>query len=74
MLNDHLLKEDYLCGSEITIADISIACSLTMPALIGYDFSPYEKVVAFKKLMEGITGWADVTDPFTKWVESMKKE
>jgi len=73
-MSDHLLKDDYLCGSEVTIADISIACSLTMPMLIGFDYSEFEKIVAFRKRMEAQTGWAEVTDPFCKWVESMKKK
>ena len=36
-LNDHLMKGDYLTGDQITIADISIACSLTMPTILYAD-------------------------------------
>ena len=36
-LNDHLMKGDYLTGDSITIADISIACSLTMPTILYAD-------------------------------------
>ena len=36
-LNDHLIKGDYLTGDNMTIADISIACSLTMPTILYSD-------------------------------------
>jgi len=73
-LNDHLLKTDYLCGDGPTIADIFVACSLTIAALIGWDYSPYEKVCEFQKRMEGFEGWGEVTAPFNGWVESMKNK
>ena len=44
------MKGDYLTGDSITIADISIACSLTMPTILyadilaKFDKGPVKKI------------------------------
>lgn len=74
-LNDHLIKGEYLTGDTMTIADISIACSLTMPQVLYPDIlGKFEKVKAFYEKVTQMDGWEKITEPFWAWRSSMKKE
>merc|ERR1711990_727493 len=50
-MNDHLIKGKFLTGDDVTIADISIAMSLSMPTLMNQNFDKYQKVSAWLKTM-----------------------
>ena len=45
------LKGKFLTGENMTIADISIAASLSMPSLMNQTFEAYPKVDAWLKTM-----------------------
>jgi len=66
-LNDHLIKGSYLTGETMTIADISISYSLTMPTLLGFSYEKYEKVNSFIKKMGECKKWQEVNAPFEAW-------
>jgi glutathione S-transferase len=72
-LEDHLIKGEFLTGDNVTIADLSIACSLTMPTLVGYSFEKYEKLNKLLKKVHDTKYWAEVTAPFEGWKASLKK-
>ena len=47
LVEARLSKTSYLCGNEMTIADLSAACELDQTRFIGYDLSPYPKTQAW---------------------------
>lgn len=50
VLEKSLADSPYLVGEDFTIADINVACVVNSLNLVGFDFSPYPKIVAWLKL------------------------
>jgi hypothetical protein len=48
--------------------------SLTMPLLLNFDYSSFEKVSAFIAKMKEFPGWSEINAPFSGWVEHMKAQ
>ena len=52
------MKGDYLTGDSITIADISIACSLTMPTILYADIlAKFDKGPVYDKSQDFTVRW-----------------
>ena len=49
LLEGRLSKTKYLCGDEISIADISAACELDSAKFLQLDLSQYPKLAAWSK-------------------------
>ena len=47
LIETRLTKTPYLCGDEMTIADLSAACELDQTRFIDLDLTPYPKVKAW---------------------------
>ena len=53
-----------MTGDEVTIADIGIAVSLTMPTIVNADYSKYEKLSAWLGRMHATAEWKQVDEKF----------
>jgi len=77
-MNDHLIKGKFLTGDNMTIADISIAASLSMPSLMNQTFEAYPKVDAWLKTMNAFPEMQAVDARFqparAQIQEKLKKE
>ena len=63
-LDQHLIKGTYLTGESMTIADVSIAISLTMPEIIKADYTQYANLSKWLKTMHSHTEWQEVQAKF----------
>lgn len=50
---------DYMAGKEITLADISLYCTLSSIVQTGADIKPYPLLSAWYKKMEQLPGWEE---------------
>ena len=69
-LDEHLVKGPYLTGDAMTIADMSIAVSLTMPEIISVTYEKYPNISAWLGKMHAHDEWKEVQAKF----EGPKKE
>ena len=71
---EDLLVHDYVCGSELTIADISIVAGLSFADTVLFDFSPWPKIIRWKeRLREKIVNYAEINDEVMKgFIQYMK--
>ena len=51
LIETRLSKTPYLCGDEMTIADLSAACELDQLRFIDTDLTPYPKITAWLYMM-----------------------
>ena len=70
-----LSENTYLCGNEISIADLSASCELIQGKFIEIDLKPWPLVSAWlDKIIFGIPEVSEVTKPMLKLAEmSLKK-
>ena len=70
-----LSEHTYLCGNEISIADLSAACELIQGKFIEIDLKPWPLVSEWlEKIISGIPEVSEVTKPMLKLAEmSLKK-
>ena len=70
-----LSEHTYLCGNEISIADLSAACELIQGKFIEIDLKLWPLVsVWLEKIISGIPEVSEVTKPMLKLAEmSLKK-
>lgn len=70
-----LNQSEYLCGSQISIADISAACELIQTRYIEYDLKKYPQTQQWlDKIIFGIPEVHEITKPMLKFAEmSVKK-
>ena len=67
-------KGDFLTGRSMTIADISIASSLTMPTLLNINYDDYPKIQNWLKRVHELPEWQSVDKKFADLrVEIQKK-
>lgn len=57
LLEVFLKDSEYLAGNELTLADISIYCTLSSIVQTGADIKPYPLLSAWYKKMEILPGW-----------------
>lgn len=63
---------NFITGKDITIADVSIACGLTMPCLINPNFlDEFENVKAWFGRVAALPEFAEVHGQFQKFAEAM---
>jgi glutathione S-transferase len=65
--------KDYLCGSEITLADYVGAAMLTAGELVGCDFSRWPNVARWLSNMKRRPNWARVNETFNGLVAAVQK-
>lgn len=66
-LGDEDLDSGFLTGTHATLADISIACGLTMLEFVDFGLDDYPRLRAWKGRMSGLLGWDEVNAPFYAW-------
>ena len=59
VLNGQLEGQDYLVGDSVTLADFSVAASLTYAGPSGLDLSPYPNITAWLARLDEIEAWKD---------------
>jgi glutathione S-transferase len=73
------LKDGYIAGSELTIADFSLAATLSTIEACDYDFSKFTKVTEYlAKLKSTLKGWDELNqtgaDMFGQWYKGALAE
>lgn len=53
VLEKSLGSTPYLLGDKFTVADINVACVVNSLNMVGFDFSPYPKIITWLKLCTG---------------------
>ena len=70
-----MLQSEYICGSDLTIADISLIASLSYADAYDFDFSPWERISRWKKMVpEKITDFSSINDEAMKGFRSYIQE
>ena len=73
VLDEQLLgANDYLCGSELTIADYMGAAYLTAGNLVGCNLAPFPNIARWVNRMQSRPNWEKVNKPFNELVQSVK--
>ncbi|HZD25311.1 MAG TPA: glutathione S-transferase family protein [Alphaproteobacteria bacterium] len=74
ILNDHIIgpERQYLCGSEITIADYLGVGLITLGEAFGCDFAKYPNVARWIANMKTLPHWEAVNEVFYGLVGAMK--
>ena len=67
-------NNEYLCGSELSIADYIGAAYVTLGELLRCDFSAYPNVSRWLKTMKARPNWSKVNKPFYDWAASLKEK
>ena len=70
ILNDHWIgpKNQYLCGSELTIADYFGAAVVSIGELVGCDYSTYPNIKRWLDNMKRLKSWDQVNEVFNGFV------
>lgn len=56
-------KANFMCGNHLSIADISLAASLTMPTCCDYDLSPYKNLLAYMgRVRAAVPKYGEIND------------
>jgi glutathione S-transferase len=72
-LDQHILGANrYVCGSELTIADLFGAQLVCVGEVIGCKFSAYRNVEAWIGRMKALRSWASVNEAAEGWAASMR--
>jgi putative sterol carrier protein len=74
LMNLWLTNQKYLCGNQISIADLSAANEISMLALIDFDLSPFPKVHDWMKRMEQLKNWNEVHKILNKVVAGRHRQ
>lgn len=75
-LSEYIQREGgYVAGKHLTIADISVAATISTIDAAGHDLSKFSNVLEyFKKLQKEIDGYEELNqkgiDEFTVWVKA----
>lgn len=72
ILNDHILTDDYVCGKEMTIADIFGAQLTSVTELLGEDLKKYPKVKAWLDRMKARPNWKSINAVHDDFAASLK--
>ena len=67
-------KGHFLTGRLMTIADISIASSLTMPTLLNITYDDYPKIQNCLKRVHALPEWQSVDEKFADLRVEIKKK
>ena len=74
-LNDHLIIGPYMTGPNITIADMSTACSLTMPNIVQKEpYKQFPKISAWLAKMHAEENYKQVDVAFQETVKAMQSK
>ncbi|XP_071957681.1 glutathione S-transferase theta-1-like [Antedon mediterranea] len=75
MLEKLYLKDNvYLCGGQVTMADIVVATTLIQAEWVGFSFRMWPKVFKWLKLIEQVVEfWEDVHKTHTDYVNELKE-
>lgn len=60
ILNEHLAKRKYVCGDRLTLADFSLASSLSAMAQAKVSLDPYPNIARWHAELEALPAWARV--------------
>ena len=80
---DHKLGENgakrFISGNHYTVADVSIAATLTFPVACGYDLHKYKQIVAYiERLKSAIPNYSEIngepTENMRKFIQSKREE
>jgi len=63
VLNGHLQGRDYLVGSDLTLADLSVAASFTYAKPAKIDLAPYPNVARWYASIEALDAWKKSAPP-----------
>jgi len=75
VLDKHILgRNEYLCGSQITIADYYGASFVNTAAVIGSDLSGYPNIKRWLGNMKKLKSWPKVNEVFYGLVDSVKDQ
>ena len=75
LLNDSILGSNpYLCGSEMTIADIFAAGILAAGELIGTDFSKFPNVKGWMERIKALPNWKKIHEAHDGYAASLKSQ
>ena len=72
VMNDHLLKSNYLAGDKMTIADIYAAPFVALAEAVGSSLDGYPKVKAWLGRMKGLKSWQKVNEVIDGYAKSLK--
>eukprot|EP00112_Aurelia_sp_Birch-Aquarium-sp1_P012382 Seg2604.4 transcript_id=Seg2604.4/GoldUCD/mRNA.D3Y31 product="Glutathione S-transferase 1 isoform D" protein_id=Seg2604.4/GoldUCD/D3Y31 len=73
-LEHHVLPgSKYLCGEEMTIADLYVATILVQLEWIDFDFSLWPKIINWMQQIKEIPQWAEVHEKHYGFVKELKK-
>jgi len=73
VLDENILgKSPYVCGEQMTIADIFGSALVTCGELVGVNFSRYPNVNAWIQRMKKLPGWSKVTQVHDGFAASLK--
>lgn len=74
LLDKHWLgpKSDYLCGSQITIADYFGVCLVTLGEVLRADFSPYPNVQRWIGNMKKLESWSRINEQLYSFANAVK--
>lgn len=62
----------FLTGEALTIADISVAATLSLLRLIDLEVDDVENLAAWQQRIAGLPGYAAFDAPFQQWIKSMR--
>lgn len=71
IVEEQLAKAPYICGSEMTLADINILAILDPCEVTGSDISAFPKVVAWRKKLQAQDFYQKVYPSFTEFVNGI---
>lgn len=74
VLNDHLLADGpYLCGAQMSIADLQGAVFMHVALSTGGSLAPYPRVEAWMARLKALPSWAGVHQAFDGWIASLDR-
>jgi glutathione S-transferase len=65
-------KNNYVCGSQLTIADYFGVCLVTLGEIVRVDFSPYPNVQRWIGSMKKLESWARINEQLYSFANAVK--